>query len=112
MDYESARKNAIAEFERTYISAALATAEGNVAEAARAAGMDRVYMHRLIRRHGLQGHARCAVGEWVVERTIEGHRVRHSITGEYLRLSGVSTWTSSRAARAAASEAHRVDTGG
>ncbi len=49
--YAEARKQAIHEFERTYVEALLARCDGNVSRAAREAKIDRVYLHRLIRRH-------------------------------------------------------------
>lgn len=54
MSYEEARKRAIAAFERNYLEALLDRSHGNVSRAARDAGMDRVYLHRLIRRHALR----------------------------------------------------------
>jgi DNA-binding NtrC family response regulator len=47
-----ARRRAVQEFERSYVEALLQAHEGNVSRAARAAGIDRVYLHRLLRRHG------------------------------------------------------------
>jgi DNA-binding NtrC family response regulator len=49
--YAEARKQAIHEFERTYVRALLSRCQGNVSRAAREAKIDRVYLHRLIRRH-------------------------------------------------------------
>ncbi len=49
--YAEARKQAIHEFERTYVEALLVRCDGNVSRAAREAKIDRVYLHRLIRRH-------------------------------------------------------------
>jgi DNA-binding NtrC family response regulator len=43
-------------FERHYVTRLLAQTTGNVAEAARRAGVDRVTMFRTIRRHGLKSH--------------------------------------------------------
>ncbi len=54
VSYEEARKRAIAAFERTFLEALLDRSQGNVSRAARDAGMDRVYLHRLIRRHALR----------------------------------------------------------
>lgn len=51
--YFEAREEAVAAFEHDYAQALLARAGGNVARAARAAGIDRAYLHRLLRRHGL-----------------------------------------------------------
>ncbi len=52
--YAEARTAAVADFERRYLEALLARHAGNVSAAARAAGIHRVYLHELIRRHGLR----------------------------------------------------------
>lgn len=52
--YLEAREEAVAAFEHDYAAALLARCEGNVAQAARVAGIDRAYLHRLMRRHGLR----------------------------------------------------------
>lgn len=52
--YEEARRAWTAVFERTYVEDILRAADGNVSEAARRAGIDRNYLHRLMRRHGLK----------------------------------------------------------
>ncbi|MBX3269157.1 MAG: sigma 54-interacting transcriptional regulator [Sandaracinaceae bacterium] len=52
--YAEAREHALALFERDYVRALLEHHEGNVSAAARAAGMARPYLHRLLRRHGLR----------------------------------------------------------
>jgi DNA-binding NtrC family response regulator len=54
LPYEVARRQAIDAFERTYVTAVLARSSDNVAQAARAAGVNRAYLHRLLRRHGLR----------------------------------------------------------
>ncbi|MCW5808563.1 MAG: sigma 54-dependent Fis family transcriptional regulator [Deltaproteobacteria bacterium] len=54
LPYEVARKQAIDAFERDYVTALVARADGNVARAARDAGVNRAYLHRLLRRHGLR----------------------------------------------------------
>jgi transcriptional regulator of acetoin/glycerol metabolism len=53
MGYEQARRSSIARFERAYATALLARHGGRVSDAAKAAGMDRVYLHKLMRRHGV-----------------------------------------------------------
>jgi DNA-binding NtrC family response regulator len=53
MPYDDARQAALADFERRYVRDLLQR-HGTVTAAARAAGIARVYLHRLIRRHGLQ----------------------------------------------------------
>ena len=40
---------------REYVEALLSKAQGNVSLAARQAGIDRVYLHRLMKKHGLGG---------------------------------------------------------
>lgn len=52
--YEQARREAIEAFERDYVRALLASCDDNVAQAAREAGVNRAYLHRLLRRHGLR----------------------------------------------------------
>jgi two-component system, NtrC family, response regulator GlrR len=54
LPYELARKQAIDDFERLYVTALLERNADNVAAAARAAGVNRAYLHRLLRRHGLR----------------------------------------------------------
>jgi two-component system response regulator GlrR len=53
--YAEGRRLAVEQFERSYVEALLKANGGKISEAARAAGMDRNYLHRLIRRHGLRG---------------------------------------------------------
>ncbi len=50
-----AKQRLINGFERAYVTALLAATRGNVSEAARRAGMDRMSIHRLIQRHKLRG---------------------------------------------------------
>jgi DNA-binding NtrC family response regulator len=52
--YEVARRQAIDAFERAYVTALLARTGDNVALAAREAGVNRGYLHRLLSRHGLR----------------------------------------------------------
>ncbi len=52
--YEVARRQAIDTFERAYVTALLERNADNVAAAARDAGVNRAYLHRLLRRHGLR----------------------------------------------------------
>jgi len=54
LSYDIARRQALDNFERSYITALLERHQGNVAAAARDAGLDRAYVHRLRRRHGLR----------------------------------------------------------
>ncbi len=53
LGYELARRQAIDAFERSYVTALLERS-GTVAQAAREAGVNRAYLHRLLRRHGLR----------------------------------------------------------
>jgi DNA-binding NtrC family response regulator len=52
--YALARERSLESFERAYVAALVRAHRGNVAAAATAAGMARVYLYRLIRRHGLK----------------------------------------------------------
>jgi two-component system response regulator GlrR len=54
VSYEEARRRALAEFEAKYVRGLLELHDGRVAKAARAAGIDRVYLYRLMRRHKLK----------------------------------------------------------
>jgi two-component system response regulator GlrR len=54
LPYEVARRQALDEFERAYVVGLLARADGKVAIAARDAGVNRAYLYRLMRRHGLR----------------------------------------------------------
>ena len=50
--YATERERAIADFERRYFRALLRLHDGKVARAAAAAGIDRAYFYRVLRRHG------------------------------------------------------------
>jgi two-component system, NtrC family, response regulator GlrR len=52
--FKDARDDWTASFERAYLSALLAEHGGNIRAAARAAGIDRVHLYRLLARHGLR----------------------------------------------------------
>ena len=52
--YAEERRRALDEFERLYAEQLLQLHQGKVTQAAAAADMDRVYLHRLLRRHGLK----------------------------------------------------------
>jgi len=54
VDYAEARRVALLDFEREYVASLLAAHGGKVPAAARAAGMARVYLYRLLRRHGFK----------------------------------------------------------
>jgi DNA-binding NtrC family response regulator len=53
--YHSARRMVLESFERSYAEGLLARTRGNVAQAARLAGVGRSYLHRMIRKHDLRG---------------------------------------------------------
>ncbi|MFB1478844.1 sigma-54 dependent transcriptional regulator [Corallococcus sp. RDP092CA] len=52
--YAESRRRALEAFERDYVEALLKLHGGKVSQAAAAADMDRVYLYRLLRRHGLK----------------------------------------------------------
>ena len=54
VSYSESKRRLLDAFERRYLEALLARHRGNVAQAARAAGMDRVYVYKLLQRHGLK----------------------------------------------------------
>ncbi|WP_279636959.1 sigma-54 interaction domain-containing protein [Corallococcus llansteffanensis] len=54
LTYAESRRRALEEFERDYVEALLKLHGGKVSRAAAAADMDRVYLYRLLRRHGLR----------------------------------------------------------
>jgi len=51
--YKEVKERLLGEWERRFISDLLARADGNVSEAARRGGLDRVYLHRLMKKHGM-----------------------------------------------------------
>jgi two-component system, NtrC family, response regulator GlrR len=53
LPYAEARQRALETFERSYVTALLARHKEKVAPAARAAGIARVHLYRLMRRHGV-----------------------------------------------------------
>jgi two-component system response regulator GlrR len=53
--YAEARRRALESFEQRYVQALVNAHDGRVAPAARAAVIDRVYLYRLMRRHGVAG---------------------------------------------------------
>ncbi len=52
--YRTLKANAEARFERSYVRWLLSRHRGNISAAARAAEMDRKYLHKLARKHGLR----------------------------------------------------------
>jgi transcriptional regulator with GAF, ATPase, and Fis domain len=55
LPFKIAKDAAVDSFERAYLSSLLTAAQGNMSKAARMAGMDRMYLHRLVQKHGLRG---------------------------------------------------------
>jgi len=53
--FKLAKDSAVDTFERAYLGALLESCGGNMSKAARTAGMDRMYLHRLVQKHGLRG---------------------------------------------------------
>lgn len=60
--FRIAKDGVIDSFERSYLSQLLEAAGGNMSKAARMAGMDRMYLHRLVQKHGLRSGGRGARG--------------------------------------------------
>jgi DNA-binding NtrC family response regulator len=56
--FKLAKDAAVSAFERSYLTALLEAAGDNVSKAARSGGMDRMYLHRLIQKHGLRAGPR------------------------------------------------------
>ncbi len=54
LDYKQAREEALASFEKEFVAHLLRTFDGNVSRASREAGLDRAYLHRLIKKHGVE----------------------------------------------------------
>jgi DNA-binding NtrC family response regulator len=53
--FKEAKDKLVQAWEREYVIALLARHDGNVSLAARSGGIDRVYLHRLMKKHGLAG---------------------------------------------------------
>jgi two-component system response regulator GlrR len=53
LPYAEARQRALAMFERDYVAELLVAADGCISQAARLAGLNRTYVHRLVARHGV-----------------------------------------------------------
>jgi two-component system nitrogen regulation response regulator GlnG len=51
--FKTEKERLVARWEREYLSKLLRGSAGNVAEAARRGGLDRVHLHRLIKKHGI-----------------------------------------------------------
>jgi len=54
LEYHEARKNALDAFEKDFVLQVLRKYEGNVSRAAKESGIDRVYLHKLIKKHGIE----------------------------------------------------------
>lgn len=54
LPYAEARRLALDDFERRYLRALLDLHQGKVSQTAVGADMDRVYLYRLLRRHGIK----------------------------------------------------------
>ena len=52
--FRLAKESAISAFERSYLGPLLERCSGNVSQAARAAKMDRMYLHQLAQKHGFR----------------------------------------------------------
>ncbi|NUP10206.1 MAG: sigma 54-interacting transcriptional regulator [Polyangiaceae bacterium] len=53
--FRDAKEAAIEAFDQAYLTALNAWSGGNVSQAARRAGMDRIHLHRLLQRYGIRG---------------------------------------------------------
>jgi DNA-binding NtrC family response regulator len=56
--FKLAKDTVVDGFERSYLSNLLEQCGGNISKAARTAGMDRMYLHRLVQKHGLKAPPR------------------------------------------------------
>jgi DNA-binding NtrC family response regulator len=52
-NFHEAKEQLVSAWERDFVQALLKRAGGNVSRAAREAGIDRVYLHRLMKKHGI-----------------------------------------------------------
>ncbi|HEU4535391.1 MAG TPA: helix-turn-helix domain-containing protein, partial [Polyangiaceae bacterium] len=52
--FRVAKEQLVDDFERAYLEALVAWAQGNISRAARKAGLDRMYLYRLMQKHGLR----------------------------------------------------------
>jgi transcriptional regulator with GAF, ATPase, and Fis domain len=51
--FKAAKEAVVETFDRTYLTALIGWSNGNVTQAARRAGMDRIHLHRLLQRYGI-----------------------------------------------------------
>lgn len=54
LDYHTAREHVLSRFEVEYLTHAIMSAGGNISDAARAAGVDRTTLYRLMDKHGME----------------------------------------------------------
>ncbi len=54
MDYHAAREQVLSRFELDYLTHVVTTSDGNISDAARAAGVDRTTLYRLMEKHGIE----------------------------------------------------------
>jgi DNA-binding NtrC family response regulator len=54
LEYHEARKRALDAFEKDFVVQVLRKYDGNVSRAAKESGIDRVYLHKLIKKHGIE----------------------------------------------------------
>jgi transcriptional regulator with GAF, ATPase, and Fis domain len=54
LSFRESKEQVIEAFDRAYLSALLTWSGGNVSQASRRAGMDRIHLHRLLQRYGLR----------------------------------------------------------
>lgn len=59
--FRNAKEVAVEAFDKSYLTALLDWSGGNVSQAARRAGMDRIHLHRLIQRYGLTTKSRISM---------------------------------------------------
>ena len=53
LDYHSAREHVLSSFEMEYLTRVVQRSDGNISDAARAAGVDRTTLYRLMEKHGM-----------------------------------------------------------
>ncbi len=56
LPFKEAKERLIESFERDYLTGLISRCEGNISRAAREAGIERVYLRKLLRKHGLDGN--------------------------------------------------------
>jgi len=57
VSFRESKEAVVEAFDRAYLTALLTWSNGNVSQAARRAGMDRIHLHRLLQRYGLRAVA-------------------------------------------------------